>query len=172
MESNKPLAAAGYLIGVLLVVLPLFDIATTVWPPHLADERWRFGALGSLSNVTLVPLLGLLLIISVATVWNHHATRRTVGALAAVFALALAALAVLFVLDFFQTRSMVRPQFKGPMTVAASAALVKHVLAIITLALLSRAGFAGPRPVKVRRVAAAPAGEQTLIPTGAPARAE
>lgn len=174
MESNKPLAAAGYLIGVLFIIVPLYDAATSVWPPHLGDERWRFGALGTLSNLTLVPLLGLLVVLTVAAVRDNRTTRRIVGAVCVILALVLAGLVVLFVLDFFQTRSMVNPRFRQAVTIAASTAIAKHLLTIIALALLSRAGFAGPRPLPRRQrvVTPAEAASSPLIPVGGPARAE
>jgi len=174
MESNKSIAPAGYLIGVLFVFLPLLDAIMSFWPPHFGDERWRFGAAGTLSNVTLVPILGLFIMIVVATVWDHRVVRRILGALCGVLAVVVAATVVLFVLDFFQTKTIVTPRFQYAMSVASYTAMMKYVLSIIALALLSRAGFGGPRPV-VHKRAAAPAAAPTptpLIPLGGPARAE
>ncbi len=175
MESNKSLTRAGYLLAFLLVAIPLFDATMSVWPLHLGDERWRFGAIGTLSNITLVPLLGLFLAITIATLMDMRRTRRFVGWICAVFAVVIAGLAVMFILDFFQTRTMVRPQFQGAMSTATTTAIFKHLFTIIGLILLTRAAFAGPKVVvrKGRAVATEPTASP-LIPlagTGA-SRAE
>lgn len=152
MESNKPLAQAGYLLGLLLIVIPLFDAGAAVWPPHFADERWRYGAVGALSNLTLVPLLGFFVVLAIAVFMDHRRIRRTVGIICGIFALILAAAAVLFILDYFQTRTIIRPQFQNAMGVATGTALAKHLVTIVTLALLTRVGLSGPRPVAARKV--------------------
>jgi len=152
MESNKPLSRAGYLIAALLIIIPLFDASASVWPPHLGDERWRFGAVGALSNLTLVPLLGFLLALFIASTLDHRRVRRFIGIICAILGVVLAAMAVLFILDYFQTRTLVNPRFQHAMGVATGTAIAKHILSIIALAMLSRAGFAGPRVVAKRRV--------------------
>lgn len=173
METNKPFSRAGYLLAFLLVALPLFDAATGVWPLRLSDERWRFGAVGTLSNITLVPLLGLFLAIGIAILADHRRVRRLVGWICAIFAVAMAAFAVLFILDFFQTRTLVRPQFQGAMTTATTTALVKDLLALITLTLLSRAAFAGPKVVvRKPQVVGREPGPTPLVPLTGQTRTE
>ena len=175
METNKPLARAGYLLGALLVILPLFDATTQVLPLRFGDERWRFGVVGQLSNLLLVPLIGLLLIITVATVIDSRRVKRVVGAICGILALLLAILSVLFILDYFQVRIAVVPKAQHVIGVASATALVKNVLSIITLVLLSRAGFAGPKTVVVKRVpppVKEPSSSTPLIPLSGAGRAE
>jgi uncharacterized membrane protein len=173
METNKPLARAGYLLAALLVIIPLFDATMQVWPLRLSDERWRFGAVGSLSNLLLVPMLGLLMAIAIATLTDGRRVRRVVGALCGTLALILAVLSVLFILDYFQVRTIVTPKFQHATAVASTTAVVKNVLSIITLVLLCRAGFAGPKAVAVRKTAPVKEPSSTpLIPLGGAARAE
>ncbi len=151
MPTNKSLSHAAYLLGLLLVVLPVVDVTMSVWPIRLSDDRWRFGAVGSLSNVLLVPLIGLL-IIMIAAVWSdHRRVQRVVGTLCIAVAVVLAALDVLFILDYFQARTGVVPKFQQAITVAATTAFIKHLLSIAVLILLGRAGFAGPKPVTTRK---------------------
>ena len=151
MESNKPLARAGYMVAALMVLIPLFDASASVWPPHLGDERWRFGAVGALSNLTLVPILGFLIALFIASAFDHRRVRRFIGIICAILGVILAAMAVLFILDYFQTRTLVNPRFQHAMGVATATAIGKHVVAVIALALLSRAGFAGPRAVAPKK---------------------
>ena len=173
METNKPLHHAGYLLGALLVILPLFDLMTQVLPLRLGEERWRFGVVGQLSNVLLVPLLGFLLIITVATIADSPRIRRVMGAICGILALLLAILAVLFILDYFQVRTLVVPKAQHVVGVASTTALCKTVLSIIMLVLLCRAGFAGPRVVVARRVPVVIEPSSTpLIPLSGAGRAE
>jgi uncharacterized membrane protein len=173
METNKPLARAGYLLAALLVIIPLFDATMQVWPLRLSDERWRFGAIGSLSNLLLVPMLGLLLAIAVATLSDGRRVKRVVGALCGTLALILAVLSVLFILDYFQVRTIVTPKFQHATAVASTTAIVKNLLSIITLVLLSRAGFAGPKALVSRKAAPVTEPSSTpLIPLSGAARAE
>jgi hypothetical protein len=168
MENNKHLARAGYLLATLLVIIPLFDTTMQVWPLRLSDERWRFGAVGQLSNLLLVPLLGLLLIIAIATFRDSRRIKRVVGAICAILAVVLAVLSVLFILDYFQARTIITPKFQHAIAVATTSAMLKNVLSIVTLALLSSAGFAGPKATAVKK--AAPTSEPSatpLIPLGA-----
>jgi MFS family permease len=172
MESNKPLARAGYLIAALLVIIPLYDAMAALWPPHLGDERWRFGAVGTFSNLTLVPLLGFLLCLFIASAFDQRRVRRFVGIVCAILGILLAATAVLFVLDYFQTRTLVNPKFQQAMGVATTTAIVKLVLSIIALALLSRAGFAGPKAAARKKVVVTEPSKSPLLPVSGAARAE
>ena len=151
MPTNKSLSHAAYLLGLLLVVLPIVDATLSVWPIRLSDDKWRFGAVGSLSNMLLVPLIGLLIIMAVAVWRDHRRVQRVVGALCIAFAVVLAALDVLFILDYFQARTAVVPKYQQAITVAATTAFIKHLLSIAVLILLGRSGFAGPKPVTVRK---------------------
>lgn len=172
METNRPLQTAGYLVALLLILVPLFDAGASVWPPHLGDERWRFGAIGALSNLTLIPVLGLFVALAIATMADSRRTRRFIGWLCAILAVVIAVLAALFVLDYFQTRTIVRPQFQHQMAIATTTAVAKHVVTVLALALLSRAGLSGPRAVvRAKRPAAEPA-RSPLITVGGTTSAE
>ena len=173
MEINKPLARAGYLLGALLVLIPLFDATSQVMPLRFGDERWRFGAVGQLSNLQLVPLLGFLIVMAIATFRDSRRVKRVVGAVCGILALILAILSVLFILDYFQARTIITPKFQHAIAVATTSALVKNVISIVTLVLLSRAGFAGPKAIVVKRVAPPSEPASTpLIPLTGARRAE
>jgi hypothetical protein len=168
MEPNKHLARAGYVLAALLIIIPLFDATMQVWPLRLSDERWRFGAVGQLSNLLLIPLLGFLLIITIATLRDSRRVKRVIGAICAILGVVLAILSVLFILDYFQARTIITPKFQHAIAVATTTAMVKNVLSIVILALLSRAGFAGPNTTVVKKVAPASESSATpLIPLGA-----
>lgn len=173
MEINKPMARAGYLLSALLVIMPLVDGIMQLLPLRPGDERWRFGAVGSLSNLLLVPLLGLLLAVGVATLTDARRVKRVVGTICAILAIGLGIVSVLFILDYFQVRTGVTPKFQRSIGIATTSALIKNVVSIIILFLLSRAGFAGPKVTANRKVAPFIDTSSTpLIPLGGAAQAE
>ncbi|MEO7043345.1 MAG: hypothetical protein ABI035_13870 [Gemmatimonadaceae bacterium] len=173
MATNKPMARAGYLLAALLVIGPLFDGTTQLLPIRAGDERWRFGAVGSLSNLLLLPLLGLLLAVAVSEFTDARRTKRVLGAICAILAFCLAALSVGFILDYFQVRTAITPRLQHATAVATSIVLVKNVLTIVTLFLLTRAGYIGPKAALLRsgpRLKESAAA--SLLPLGGSARAE
>jgi hypothetical protein len=143
MEFNKSIAPPGYLLAVMLFLLPLGDFFTTVYPFRFGEERWRFGAVGSLGNVTLLPLLGLFTALVIAAMLDHRRVRRAMGWVCLAFAVLFGIMIVLFMLDFFQMRGQVKPQFQKVMDVAATGSLIKQVLTLFALILLSRLGMSG-----------------------------
>jgi hypothetical protein len=141
----KVFARPAYLLAFLMVTIPFFDGIMSVWPLQLSEERWRFGAVGAISNLTLIPLLGFLIALFAATALDHRRVRKVLGWICTILAVLMAATAVIFILDFFQTRAMVRPQYKHPMAVATTTSLVKQALTVIMLAFLSGVGLSGPK---------------------------
>jgi hypothetical protein len=173
METNKPLARAGYLLAAILILIPIVDGTMQVLPLRLGDERWRFGAVGSVSNLMLVPLLGFLVAVAIATFTDSRRIKRVIGTICGILAFGLAALSVLFILDYFQVRTIVTPKFQHATAVATTSALIKNLVSVVTLALLSRAGFAGPKAAVTRKVAPFIDPSPTpLIPLGGAGRAE
>jgi DMSO/TMAO reductase YedYZ heme-binding membrane subunit len=121
----------------------------------------------------LVPLLGLLLAIGVAVLADNRRVRRVLGWICAILALITAILTVLFILDYFQTRTIVRPQFQSVMEKATVGAIVKLICGIVGLLLISRVGFAGPKAVTRKKgVVTEPSAPSPLLPLGGTARAE
>jgi hypothetical protein len=154
-SSYKALARPAYLLAFLFLVIPVADAVMTVWPLRFDDERWRFGAVGSFSGITLVPLLGLFVAVTVAIVLDHRRTRKLIGWVSALGALFFAVVLVVFVLDYFQTRAGVRAQFQEAMDVASYTSMIKQFMTIVALALLSDAGIRGPKPVSASKKAKA-----------------
>jgi hypothetical protein len=166
MESNKHIVPSGYLIALMLFALPLFDGMVMMWPFRLGEERWRFGALGSLGNMTLMPLLGILLALWIAIAMDQRRVRRIIGGLCAAFALFFAVGIIIFLLDFFQMRTMIKPQFKGATDVAAMSSLFKQALTAVALVLLAKTGLSGPKKFVKKEILPPEASTTPLIRTG------
>ena len=128
MTLTKRFAPATYLVAFSLVAIPLFDAAMSTRPLHLHDPRWRFGAVGLISNAMLFPVLGALVAIVAATVFEQRRTRRVLAVLTFVgTAICLVALGM-FVLDALQSHSSVNPQFERSFELASATVVVKLVL--------------------------------------------
>ncbi|HEU4828781.1 MAG TPA: hypothetical protein VFT04_06270 [Gemmatimonadales bacterium] len=100
LPAARPLALAGYPIGLLLIVTSLLDTIPKILPSDFGSRDWRYGALGLLFNSMVTPLLGLAIAGAAAIVARHRGTLRLISG---VF-LALAGLAIvgglLFIIDF------------------------------------------------------------------------
>ncbi|HXC24822.1 MAG TPA: hypothetical protein VNU46_02825, partial [Gemmatimonadaceae bacterium] len=145
MDAHPTIARPAYFLAALLFFVPLFDAAMSMWPFHLGLEQWRFGAVGALSNYPLMPLAGLLLALVTARTNQHWRTRRILGWLCALFAVILLVIVLLFILDYYQTKSLVHPEYKHAMQVAMGIATVKILLTIVALTLLAPAGVTGTK---------------------------
>jgi uncharacterized membrane protein YeaQ/YmgE (transglycosylase-associated protein family) len=169
-SSYKALARPGYLLAVLLVILPIADSVMSVWPLRFEDERWRYGAVGAFSNITLVPLMGLFIGVALATVLDHRRTRKFIGWLSALAAVFFGAVLVVFILDYFQTRAGVQAQYRSTVDVATYTSIFKQTMTVLALTLLSGAGLRGPKPVAATKAkVSSPRAEPTpLIITTAP----
>ena len=154
MALPNRLAPAAYLVAFALVAIPIFDASMTAFPPHLHDARWRFGAVGLISNAVLFPALGSLIAIGTAASLGHARTQRILGILA--FLVALACLGGLgtFTLDALQTRAAVRPELHLSYAVASTTAGVKLVVAMLTFCALGIAGVRGPAWARPKQRAA------------------
>jgi len=168
METTKKIAPPGYLLALMLILFPLGDGFTTIWPFQFAEERWRFGAVGSLGNLTMLPILGVFLAMAIAVALDHRRTRRVLGWISGIIAILLAATIIIFVLDYFQMRSQVRPQFRRVMDVASAGSLIKQLFSVMAMTLLAKAGLSGPK--EARRGHAADATRTPLIPLTTDAR--
>ncbi len=163
MDSLKALSRPTYLVALLLVIIPISDTVISMLPLQLSDESWRFGVVGSISSITLVPLLGALLATSVAVLAEHNRLRRWLGLFSGTIAILLGAVVILFLLDYFQTRSRVQAQLKAEMDVATVIAVVKQILTIVVLTLLAKTGLNGPRPSSRAKVGSSSTPSPSLV---------
>jgi hypothetical protein len=151
MIESRQLAWPAYLVSLGMIFLPLSDVATSLYPWRFMDARWRFGAVGLVSNALLIPVVGLFLALVMSTLLDHRVLRRTIGILCGLGAVICLVAAGLFGLDALQTRANVPPQMHASFTVATLAAAFKTLLAIATLAALSVAALRRRSNVEVKQ---------------------
>ncbi|MGQ0538729.1 MAG: hypothetical protein ACT4R6_07260 [Gemmatimonadaceae bacterium] len=96
------LTGPAYFIAALLVVAPLADFATAVWPWRWAAMDWRFASAGLLSGFLLTPLLGVLVAVGVAISRGHRRLLHVTGVVTTVAGVACLVLLAAFLLDAIQ----------------------------------------------------------------------
>lgn len=135
----RRLTAPAYFIAALLVVLPLLDFATNVWPPQPGQAVWRYGAVGLFSGFVLTPLLGVLVASAIAAVSERGRAFRVLGAVSLAIAGVFLLVVVLFLLDAFQVRASVPPEGKAQFNTGIWRAVAKYLVVSVALGWLGAA---------------------------------
>lgn len=128
-ERLAPLAGPMYCVAALLVITPLGDFVSGVWPWRLAALDWRFASSGLLSGFLLTPLLGALIAIGVAAVVGHDRILRVVGLIVLIAGGICVVILGAFLLDVVQLKGSIPEQQRRPFLDASIKAFVKYVLA-------------------------------------------
>ena len=63
---SKWIVAGVYLFLISLVLWPLIDLLTNVWPPQLGTLQWRYGFMGLMAAFLNTPILALILAMAFA----------------------------------------------------------------------------------------------------------
>jgi len=164
MLQSKQLAWPAYLVAIAMILIPLADAWTTLFPWNFGEARWRFGAVGLVSNALMIPLAGLLIAFVVAWAREQRVLLRVIGVLGFVGATVCLLALVSFALDALQTRAQVRPEMRLSFNVATVFAAVKTLIAGATLLAF---GFSGSRASKAAgaRKSSGAAGGLFTLPT-------
>ena len=166
MVQSQRLAAPAYLVCLALVLLPLSDVLTTLFPWQFSEARWRFGAVGLISNALLLPMAGLLIALFTATTLGHARVRVAIGIVSIVASLGCLLALVPFALDALQTRAAVRPEMQVSFNVASITAAAKTLFAATGFLLLALSS----RQRKLSGATARSAHRPPLLPIDAEAR--
>lgn len=129
MLESRRITWPAYIVASAMIVLPLADVLTSLYPWRLLDARWRFGAVGLVSNSLLLPMAGLLLAFLTALFLEHVTARRIIGGIALLASTLCVLALVAFALDAVQTRAGVRAEMRSSFTVASIAAAIKTLIA-------------------------------------------
>lgn len=135
-ECRDILLKAGYLVALLLVVVPVADALARTWPVRIGDERWRFGTMGIVLNAMVTPLLGVFLAMVTAALLEHGRTLQVIAVVTLVAAAAALAGIIGFALDYIQLRASVTDEALAGFDAAARKAILVGLLGGgVTLAL-------------------------------------
>jgi hypothetical protein len=147
-DRYRYLSWPAYTVAIGLATMPIIDAVLLVWPPQFGVERWRFGAVGMLSNGLLLSNLGILVALATAMVRNHRRILKGIGYGSAIAAAIAVMVLVLFVIDSTHTRATVAPEQNLSYAVATVAAVGKQLLAVATLVAFAIAGFRSAAPAR------------------------
>lgn len=139
------LAWPSYVVGALLVLVPLSDAVLSIWPFRPGEVSWRFGAFGVTNGALMTPLVGLLTVFAAALLLGHHRVLRTLSVLCGVGAVVLLLVSGLFVLDAVQMRAQVGPDARRAFDVASARVLARALLISGALATFLIAGWRAAR---------------------------
>jgi hypothetical protein len=146
------LLKTGYLVALLLVLVPLLDALVRTWPMRLGDERWRYGTSGILLNTMTTPLLGVFVAMLIAAALEHRRTLRVIAGVTLVAGVTVLAAIGAFGLDYLQLRASVTAEAMGGFDAASRKAIVLGLLSAAVTIVLGIAGWrAAGRLVGSRR---------------------
>ena len=129
----RRLTAPVYLIAVLLVILPILDFVTNVWPLQPGQAVWRYGTVGLFSGFVLTPLLGVLVAIAAAALAEHGRALGVMGILSLAIGVVFLLLMGLFLLDAFEVRANVPPAGKPQFDSGIWRAVVKYLAVAVAV---------------------------------------
>lgn len=107
LDEDVPARRLAYLSALLLIVVPLAQAVSQLWPLQFGNIQWRFQAAGSLSSVLLLPYLGLVIYALIARSTGANGAAKVIGIIAAIMTVVLAASVVVFALDALQLKAIV-----------------------------------------------------------------
>lgn len=165
MLQSRQLAWPAYLVAVAMILVPLVDAWTTLYPWNFADARWRFGAVGLVSNAMMIPLAGLLVAFVTAWVREQRTLLRVIGGFGFVASVVCAAALVSFALDALQTRAQVRPEMRLSFNVASITAALKTLLSGATFLAFGLSGWRAGKVTDASRKSSGAAGGLYTPPT-------
>ena len=119
---SKPI----YFVALLLLLTPLADFITSVWPLQLGEIRWRFASVALLGGFLFTPLLGSTLALTIATVLDQRNMQRVLAILNLVAAVVLVAMLLGLSFDTLQLRKAVPPDAQTAFRTSAVRAAFKH----------------------------------------------
>lgn len=167
-ETASRYAKALYGVTLLLVLVPLADVAIRSMTGEFGSLQWRFGLVGILFGNLGTVVLGLGLAGLIAALVGNRGTLRGVGFFAILLAVVLVALMALFALDALQMRRLVVAAVKRQVLLSSAGAAASAGMAVIALGMIGRGALVASRsartPERRTRPAAAPLVAQTAAP--------
>ena len=150
-----------YLFALVLVLSPVLDLVSTVWPLRPTDLAWRYGFLGLGAGYLHTPILGLVLALLVGWWTGSPGVLRVLGVVMMGGSLVLMLVMGMFILDVLQMRGLREPNVQQAVLVGGVLQEVKYGTACLVLAAL---GFGSLRSASARAGARGSAGDRARRP--------
>jgi len=133
------------MVAALLVFYGYLDYVLNIWPLKLGDARWRFGAVGVMTNYLGLIMLGAVLWLWFQFLSGNRLHVRLVAVLCAIQTLVLLGLMAGFPLDFLQIRGDVQQADDWNFKAAAARTGVKLLCSAVAFIWITVAGFKNSR---------------------------
>jgi uncharacterized membrane protein YfcA len=140
-ERLASLAGPAYCVAALLVITPLGDFLSGVWPWRLGAVDWRFASSGLLSGFLLTPLLGALIATLVAAARGSERLLRIFGLATLAISVVCFLVLLAFILDALQVSSRVPAPQRRAFYDASIKAFLKYVMACVASFWLGRSAY-------------------------------
>jgi len=141
-QEMSPWATRGlYLLAILLIIWPMVDLLTNLWPMQPGNFRWRYGFAGLLGGFHLTPLFGYVLAMLFAFWQGHARVLRFVGVMGFVACSLLLVIMIMFPLDTLQIRAERDPGVLPAVIAGAIIAEGKHFTTFLALIMLARGSW-------------------------------
>lgn len=128
LPTYRAVRPAVYLLGFVLLLLPIGEIVTTAWPFAYDQPLWRFsiGSMAGVSSATM--LLGMLVLLIAAVADDSRSMMWMVFAITTIAVLVYWVGGAAFILDAVQLNGRVTQQDPGKFKLSAAWVLVKLLI--------------------------------------------
>ena len=142
------LAKPLYFVGLLLVLTPLADFMTSVWPLQPGEIRWRFASAALLGGFLFTPLIGSVIGVVVSGLMEHRRAQKAIAIINLVSAGVLVGMIGLLLLDALHLRRAVPADAQSAVRTSAVRAALKHGSVTLALVWLGMTGLRGAAAIK------------------------
>lgn len=169
-ENLQRYARALYPVAIVLLFVPLVDVALRAFPPQFGTLQWRFATAGLILGNYGTVLLGAGLLGLTAALTGNRTVMRVLGFGALVMAAVTVALLLGFLLDAVQIRQLANPNFKRPILLSSAGAMFTGFLGTIAWITIGRSALAASRPAAavVNRPVGRPAASPLVVGNAPP----
>lgn len=115
----------AYIVFGIATPLPVLESLANLWPYHFGLAQWRFGALGTLSNMLAPSMIGLFLLAIVAGLASDRIVLWFLAAVGVTAGVVASCSSIMFVLDAIQTRANINPKALNRFDFATALALTR-----------------------------------------------
>ncbi len=119
------------MIALLLVLTPLADFVSSVWPLQPTEMRWRFASTALVAGFLFTPLIGSLIGVLLSTFLEQKMVLRVIGVLNVTAAVLLFVMLAVFAFDTLQLKRAVPPDSQGQFKLSAVRGGLKLIVSIV-----------------------------------------
>jgi hypothetical protein len=151
-EIVRPLRVPGYVVAVVLAVMPLFEVGVRAWPPRWHEPPWRLAAISTVGGAATTMLFALFLLLAIGALAGDRATvwlALTISAVATTLSIVGAGA---FALDSLQMRGQLQPAQLGRYTAESLWELSRICVTGVAFLVLTLSAFRSAKQLHTSRL--------------------